>query len=806
MRLSPPFLLTLMMLLIWLLGADAQSVRSYKSLRIKQGDYINLSVESEDYPIILGSPSHGIVDKFKLNFESQFRIRYQPFEEWVGIDTLVFQTLRKEGGSLQPFFEAYILEVAPIIAADDYFVIDLGDPNQDLDLLLNDFLNSAEAKIDRLAFVSQGSATLNEDSTKLSFSPIGPGHATITYVVKDGSAYATAKAFIHVYDDSSGPQSDTSFIQMDKDEVLTLAVPPGFNPPTQKYYSGVLALSGDLLYEYRPGMGYSGTEELKFVRLTGGKLYTQLYVIEVVDPFALNGVSYPDAIFTEQDNGIDFSVLENDIASSMESFDARSLQGQLRHFGGGHFRYRPPTDWEGQTEFTYICCYDGRCDEERVSITVFNYPPRTSTINVVTSQNEALHMPYLVPIDDFRFEEVLRPVHGILDVSADGKTLAYRPDRDFVGRDDFTVDYCTINDGQLNCDQVQVHVLVEAQPSTSVDCGTACVWPGDMNADGEVNVGDILPLGVNLGKVGPSRKDQGFLSWSGKPALPWENVRSLGGHDLKHVDANGDGSISKDDISVLSEHYAKAHTLSAAYPPAGDVQSVHVELVTPEVQEGDWATVQISIATNDTQDEIMGLSFSIELNEQFVNSNTFTFDLQEPGVFAHEGDVMSYTIAPDDGQYDIGIVSITGQAVANQGIVGQVSFIIEEDLNGFRSLKDVFDLDVFVKNLLILKANGGYQNLPTAKGTMLYRRNIDTKEQAISFYPNPAKAFLVVDGGEREIKVIRIFDNRGRLQVQERQIKTSLHALNLNALTPGNFFLQVLLDDGSMRTEQIEIF
>lgn len=806
MRYRTPFPLILLYLLACVQGAVGQSVRDYKILKVPQDQSINIPVEAEDYPSVLSVPKHGTVDKFKLNFESQYRIKYSPESGWSGIDTLVFQTLRKEHGSLKPFFEAYILEVAPIIANDDYYSLDVRATDQTLDLLANDLLIGSEAKIDRLAFVSNGQAFIREDSAAILFTPGVVGHATITYVVADGGSFATARVFIRTSNEANAPRSDTSFYEIDKDATVTLLLPQGYSPPSAKYFGGVLKQTGDLRFEYKPAMGYTGTEEIKFIQLYDGKFFTQTFVIKVRDPFEGNGVTYPDLIYTEMENLIDFSVLENDIAQVMESFDAEKLQGQLRHLGDGQFRYRPPANWEGHTGFTYESCFDGRCDVENVRITVFNFPPRDDQVSVSTTQNDALHMPYLVPIDAFHFEAVLAPHSGTLNLVEDGRALMYAPNQDYVGIDDFSVNYCTTNDGVVNCAQIDVTVVVESNKAEEEQCNTDCVWPGDLNTDGVVDVSDILSLGVNLGKAGPSRTDQDVQAWYGRSALSWDNVRRLGGQDLKHVDANGDGLVSYQDIEPISAHYLKAHTLVPALAPTTDVESVHVELITPEVEEGDWATVEISVKGSQAEDYIMGLSFSLEINEQYVNSSSFTFDLEEQGVFEDEGDVLTYTVAPKAGQYDVGLVSITGKAVATQGVVGQVSFIIEEDLNGFRSLKDIFEIDLFIKRLMLLRSNGEYQGLPDAKGTMLYRKNMVTEKQGFSFYPNPAQTYLLVDGGDQEIIETSIYSLGGQLLMHHKGINKTSLSLNLQKLQPGPYLLRTQLADGNIITEQIEIF
>ncbi|MCD6310644.1 MAG: hypothetical protein J7M18_08000, partial [Candidatus Eremiobacteraeota bacterium] len=81
------------------------------------------------------------------------------------------------------------------------------------------------------------------------------------------------------------------------------------------------------------------------------------------------------------------------------------------------------------------------------------------------------------------------------------------------------------------------------------------VWPGDLNNDGEVDVFDILNVGAYWEKNGYSRYPA-EITWSAQPARRWPDINST------YADADGNGIINEDDITVIKENYGKSHELT----------------------------------------------------------------------------------------------------------------------------------------------------------------------------------------------------------------------------------------------------
>src|SRR5690625_6386108 len=71
-----------------------------------------------------------------------------------------------------------------------------------------------------------------------------------------------------------------------------------------------------------------------------------------------------------------------------------------------------------------------------------------------------------------------------------------------------------------------------------------CVWPGDTDRSGVVDLGDLENIGRFIGEKGERRAEGD--RWMGQNGNPWMSFEDS---NLHHYDADGDGLISEQDRS-----------------------------------------------------------------------------------------------------------------------------------------------------------------------------------------------------------------------------------------------------------------
>lgn len=97
------------------------------------------------------------------------------------------------------------------------------------------------------------------------------------------------------------------------------------------------------------------------------------------------------------------------------------------------------------------------------------------------------------------------------------------------------------------------------------------VWPGDLNNDKKVDVTDILPIGYFYGEKGPPRPNA-TVAWTAQEATLWgyKNIYPNGSAYKVFADATGDGEIDLADQAPIGINLNKFYNKrgdSTDYPP-----------------------------------------------------------------------------------------------------------------------------------------------------------------------------------------------------------------------------------------------
>lgn len=168
-----------------------------------------------------------------------------------------------------------------------------------------------------------------------------------------------------------------------------------------------------------------------------------------------------------------------------------------------------------------------------------------------------------------------------------------------------------------------------------VVCETDCIWTGDTNADGITNHQDLLPIAVALTMSGPTRSAP--YNWSPRPNSDWTNTFPDGNINYKHIDANGDGLILKEDFEMTQVYYdftRPDYVVEDVYTDGTDLFLEVTEGI--NIDSIDQLTVIFNIRLADVSD-LYGLAFTIEYDEryiaecQIIGQNDWNYEYQKMG-------------------------------------------------------------------------------------------------------------------------------------------------------------------------------
>ncbi|MBK8506436.1 MAG: T9SS type A sorting domain-containing protein [Saprospiraceae bacterium] len=788
--------LLLVFCMLWSL-TYSQDLREYKYLKVLSGQVVDVPVESNIYPDFIRRPARGSVSKFKFGYEDVYRVRYTSASNYSGLDTVIYKTRRVVNGIQKAFFEGFVVETSKVIAEQDFYALDLRDGSVSLDVVSNDRSISGSLLLSKFTYVSNGLAAISNDKGSIRFTPTSTGYSRIGYSVCGNGQCAAGSVLVRIDDRSVNPMNDSSRYRILRDESVTILVSPGFVAPSSTYYSGSLTKIGPQVYVYEAPLGYSGTEVLKFSRLFGGAQIQHIVTIEVNDPYIHNGWNLDDHFYTEVGSSITFGVLQNDLGGTIGNIFTSGLKGTLTGAGPGTFIYTPTPGFIGQTKFNYEVCGENRCDIAEVSVIVHNYEPQYENIKLYTGKNLPISISYDIPIDDFAFEATRQSNHGQIEISADRKSFTYTPQEGFIGPDFFVLNYCAGSQGF--CQSINVEMVVQDVIAAPCD---DCVWQGDHNNDGQVDVQDAVVLATNLGYSGPTRSGNNSFFWIGQNAIDWPESIVYGTKNLKYVDSNGDGLTSTADLQAVGNFYMKAHGIMPSPPMAMDPVPLRLNLLTPEVEAGEWAIIEVSLGSSSIPvHDMLGVNFSFEVGSRFVDSSSISFTIAKDGIFNPINSVIAFVKSPQDGRIDVGIGKVDREPITGHGVLGQIRFIVEEDLNGFRSLKDLLKVNIEVDRIVLLSEGEDVASLEATFTSLRLKR--PSTQESISLFPNPAQSWLQVNG---EVRSVNIFDLSGQkvVDIPNRQSQVPMQ-IDLRALSSGLYLVQILSGNGEVITKKLEI-
>ncbi|MCB0642976.1 MAG: hypothetical protein KDC44_15110, partial [Phaeodactylibacter sp.] len=512
-----------------------------------------------------------------------------------------------------------LIKPSIVHAVDDYTETMEGTPVI-IDVLSNDWTNGQALAIADVPLVNNGTFTLNQDSTLLGFIP-APGFsgvANLNYTICDDAGTCDMAVVTIGVMPNNMPVEDTLYLTTGKETARAILVNlEGFALVSGPDHGSIDFSSADYPI-YTPEAGfYNDYDAVTFEKVENNTTYLVHVVFHVLDIDPANTFVKDDQAYTPKGEPIVIDVVGNDLGGANLNGVMVTLQpshGTAFPAGTGKFEYTPNPGFSGIDQFVYRAFSPDWSVVEygTVYVTVSNHVPTHSTFQLGTPKYVPLVLGYNVPIYGYNFSVTVEPDYGTVEylpgvqtVTRNGQTftgynmLIYTPDSTLAVPgiiDEFEIEYCVVSD---NCPTAEVKIdieILDIDVAADQFClGENCVWAGDTNVDGVVDMRDLLPLGLSMGEVGIQRPNPDLTQWYGQFGEDWNNIFSpQSAYDLKHIDADGNGIIGAQDTSAINQFYWNEHTLTAeGAGPQIDVPLYFYQQEVLPVDEGDLVKLDI---------------------------------------------------------------------------------------------------------------------------------------------------------------------------------------------------------------------
>lgn len=695
-----------------------------------------------------------------------------------------------------------------IVSQADFVVIDSAASYM-INAIANDTTAASGFRLNSIAMAQYGTASVYDDQT-VEYTA-GSQEVEMDFVLYTTTNDAGGHGFSTIYlvraQDSPATQGTLRFtIGNTETQVVKLPL-EGFDLTSGASLGVVDDVADGMVYVYTPNANVVGIDSLLFTDPTG---LTRTVIMEMKD-YATLPLAVDDEVYTAKNTSVTFDAWANDNITGNVYLEWSS--SELTAQGDGVFTFDPPANFEGLLSYSYVIDNGLALHEASIDIFVGDQAPRQDiAYHFSTPEDNALVLDYDVPSDGYSITISQGPSYGFAmaydasttvsiscgDVS--GKAFViYTPNAGFVGQDSMVLTHCAANG---NCVDYAVAIDVYGYTGTDCKCVVDCVWSGDTDRDGSVSVRDILPIARAMAYGGEGRPEIDYGRWEAQSAEDWD-MYLPSGVNYKHIDADGDGIISADDAQVVDARYSDVHTLVPT--DLLDFKDYPLLLLpqTTSVDSGDLLVIDIVLGTPQYPVEnLQGLALGFTINPGFADSSSLNIQFYEDSWFAGNGNTLQMFQSPFDGRAEAAFGKANGNNGNGYGIIGQLSFIVEDEAEGFKDngLSLTKQIRVTTDDVVITDEDGKMYSLPVTQTSVSL--NIDRKRQVVSnedvvLFPNPTsdRLNIYLNGGHSFDQVL-VYDMMGRLQESLQVGTTRGYDLPVDHLVPGIYIVQLVTSDG----------
>ncbi len=775
-------------------------------------------------PGMVTPPSHGTYTLGLNGSSPNYKLTYTPQNGFIGQDFIrISRWTCPIVSQCFQYIDVYITVVpAKVIARQDNAATQSGVPVS-INVLNNDFSSRNVLVLSSISSVNNGEATFSPGQSEISFTPTPgfSGIALLNYIVcDDDNNCDNGNVSIHVTATDT-PSTDTLRVYTHKNTTQSLLLPPGFQPIAGPN-SGTYQSSGVELPEYTPNNNFTGADEILFS--DGNR---QIRSIITVLNTQFNQFAKDDVAFTTPGVAVEFNVLQNDAfgtSALMFNISQQPANGTLvTGPANGLVTYVPNPGFTGTDSFKYTSRRpfgSSSLETATARIVVSNFEPAAATYQMYTPKVTPLVIGNNVPVPNFQFfvtdqpdfgEVLLLP--GNVDTTLLGQNITgynmviYIPE-DGVnsGDDEFEIAYCVSSNASGGCTfmrtvKIEVQILDVGQGNGPM-CFNDCIWTGDTNLDGTVNMEDLLPIGLYMGEAGLPRPDNNPGIWYGKYSDNWENPFVAYPVDLKHLDADGNGFVSAVDTAAISQFYGNTHGINVRNTSL----SPYTINLTGNIFAGPGDVVELKMLLGSpTQPavNVYGLTFPFQYNPSlFVPSSVYA-GFSHNSWLSYNSPILFMNRNNMEGLLETGFTRTTGRPASGAGEIGTVHLIIVDDLTGIRLGGNQIITEVGGGLSTMMGGNGQTFGVEIEKVNITIRFDhpeVPLNEDLLKIWPNPVGDYLNVHlNGGKEFEEIQVFNIMGQLVYKTGKMYARHAQIGVNQLDNGIYFLSVKTPEGLIR-------
>ncbi|MEL7533732.1 MAG: T9SS type A sorting domain-containing protein [Bacteroidota bacterium] len=317
--------------------------------------------------------------------------------------------------------------------------------------------------------------------------------------------------------------------------------------------------------------------------------------------------------------------------------------------------------------------------------------------------------------------------------------------------------------------------------SVSYDCIPDLVYPGDTEHNQICDMNDLFPIGIHLGKTGPSRNNAS-LNWQPQSATNW-NDTLFNGRDIKHVDADGDGSISLADTAAILQNLGLTHENLRPAGIQSDGSPLYLETNPSELPANKIINIPVYLGTLDSAiTDIYGLSFELGMDMSAVENIDFIPTNSWLGTVGT--DLLGIDKSLNNG-IAVGLVRTDQSQVSGFGEIGNLRIQFNP------TTPDTIKLDFTWLSAQAVDLTMSELSLSPKNNAVELTTGIELVQlRGVSIFPNPTKGEIKIQSTRLISGDLLLRDLQGRTLIQ-RGLKGSDFSIDLPDIPNGIYILEI---------------
>jgi len=743
---------------------------------------------------------YGSTDQL-LSTGQDFIIRYKPDNGHFGLDTfqVVYFYPNTASGELFKKSKKVIIKTSGFILHSDEYTVYTSDTSVDLDVLANDLIPGGGGQITSLPDTGSASLSINSDGSKITYHGCNKAVSErLSYqVTKDGQK-ELGYFRLNVIDSTLASQSTQYYKFLVKNSVSEFSHPYTVIRTVKPVVHGTLNISG-FRYQYQPDEGYTGSDTLEIEVGKTGDIAVHRFVFKIFDAQTPNILVADDYFYSIKGQNVTCDLLDNDFDMILNvTVEILPEHGTLVKLANGIYRYTPDQGFEGVDVFVYKACdlASDVCEFGTATVTVSNFEPE-GLYHLYTAKGSPLKVNYPFPAPGYKLSIVTSayPKHATAYVVDNQRNLIYNPSQDYVGLDSMKIKYTLIGNPSVSY-TVKLYIHIYDIQAT---CFENCVWPGDHNNDGRVDMKDLTFIAPFIGQSGAARIDPPNDYWVGQDASDWD--LSSGNVNLKYGDGDGDGIVLAQDTVMMNQNYRNLHGVwvskgvNSLFLPF-DLRS-DKDLYVP----GDPIEITFSIGDESLPVlDLAGFTASFSFSEAF-NDASLTAEYK-PSYWLTDGDrMLQMAKKPTVRNIDFGAGRLSGKGTAGYGDIAIIKGIVEEELEGFRDDDGIYYARIEINDATLRMGDG--RELRTAPQTFYFpvkiaRKDSDSAQRMVNLYPNPTTGSIQVktNNPDNIINSYYIYSISGQNILSKEKINQNKIEINLGNYPAGLYLVKTFTTTG----------